>query len=230
MGVEPGFLFALFVVAAIAIIAFGIAGAAKRRESAKALAARLGLTYHSTDDLGITRLPHPIFRMGSRRRASNLVFGSFRGRQVVMFDYEYTVDRHESDGERTSSTYRFSAVKVDLTIRCPPTVIRRERIGTKLANALGLGSDVQFESDAFNRAFEVRSDSRQFAFTLVDPAMMEWLMTNASDLDIQIEPGDLVVITRRLPWTDMEALAVRVLGFVEQFPKLVWSSYGVSGP
>jgi hypothetical protein len=227
--VEPGFLFALFAVAAIAIIAFGIASAAKRRESAKALAARLGLAYHPSDDLGITRSPHPIFRMGDRRRASNLAVGTFRDRPVVLFDYEYTVDRHESDGKRSSSTYRYSGVKVDLGIQCPPTVIRRERIGTKLANALGLGSDVQFESDAFNRAFEVRSGSQQFAFTLVDAAMMEWLMANASDLDIQIEPGELVVIASRLPWTEMEALAVRTLTFIEQFPRLVWSSYGVSG-
>jgi hypothetical protein len=226
--VDPGFLFALFAVAAIAIIAFGIAGAAKRRESATALAARLGLAYRPSDDLGITRSPHPIFRMGDRRRASNLLVGTFQDRPVVMFDYEYIVDRHDADGKRTSSTSRFSGVKVDLDIRCPSTVIRRERIGTKLANALGLGSDVQFESDAFNRAFEVRSGSQQFAFTLVDSAMMEWLTANAFDLDIQLEPGELVVITSRLPWTEMEALAVRTHRFIEQFPRLVWSSYGVS--
>ncbi len=226
---EPGFLFALFAVAAIAIIAFGIVSAAKRRESAAALAVRLGLAYHPSDDLGITRSPHPIFRMGDRRRASNLLVGTFRDRPVVIFDYEYTVDRRDADGKQSSSTYRFSGVKVDLDIQCPSTVIRRERIGTKLANALGLGRDVQFESDAFNRAFEVRSGSQQFAFTLVDAAMMEWLMANASDLDIQLEPGELVVITSRLPWTEMEALAARTHGFIDRFPRLVWSSYGVSG-
>ncbi|MGD2061165.1 MAG: hypothetical protein PVF87_09890 [Acidimicrobiia bacterium] len=226
---ELGFVFVLFAVVAIAIIAFGIVVAAKRRESAAALATSLGLSHHPSDDLDIVRLPHPIFRMGDRRRASNLVAGTFRDRPIVMFDYEYTVDRHEVDGKRSSSTYSFSGVKVDLDIRCPPTVIRREQIGTKLANALGLGSDVQFESDAFNRAFEVRSGSQQFAFTLVDPAMMEWLMANAVDLDIQLEPGELVVITKRLPWTEMEALAVRAHSFIGQFPRLVWSSYGVSG-
>ena len=226
---EPGFLFALFVVAAIAILAFGVVSAAKRRESAKTLAARLGLAYHPSDDLGIARLPHPIFRMGDRRRASNLLVGTFRDRPVVLFDYEYMVDRRDAEGKQSTSTHRFSGVKVDLDIRCPPTVIRREQIGTKLANTLGLGSDVQFESDAFNRAFEVRSGSQQFAFTLVDTAMMEWLMANASDLDIQIEPGVLVVIVSRLPWTEMEALAVRTHTFIERFPRLVWSSYGVSG-
>lgn len=219
----------LFAVAAVGAIAYSIVSAAKRRDSAAALATRLGLSYLRGDDLGIARLPHPIFRMGDRQKASNLVAGAFRDRPVVMFDYEYMVDRTDADGKRSTSTYRFSGVKVDLDIRCPATVIRRERVTTKLANALGLGSDVQFESDAFNRAFEVRSGSQQFAFTLVDAAMMEWLMANASDLDIQLEPGALVVITRRRPWNEMETLAVRIHGFIDQFPRLVWSSYGAAG-
>lgn len=226
---EAGALFLIFAVVAIAFLAFGIVGAARRREAATAMATRLGLTHHRADDLGITRLPHPIFRMGDRRRASNLVAGTLQERPVVMFDYEYTVDRHDADGKRTSSTHQFSGVKVELDIKCPSTVIRRERVTTKLANALGLGRDVQFESDAFNRAFEVRSGSQQFAFTLVDIAMMEWLTTNGGDLDIQLEPGSLVVISRRRSWTEMEDLCLRVLEFVDRFPRLVWSTYGASG-
>lgn len=27
-----------------------------------------------------------------------------------MFDYEYTVDRHEADGKRSSSSYQFQAI------------------------------------------------------------------------------------------------------------------------
>ncbi len=226
---DAGALFFVFAVLVVVIVVAGIKGAAKRREAAAALANRLGLTHHPSDDLGITRLPHPIFRMGDRRRASNLVAGTFRDRPIVMFDYEYIVDRHDADGKRTSSTYRFSCVKVDLDVRCPPTVIRRERVTTKLANALGLGKDIQFESDAFNRAFEVRSGSQQFAFTLVDAAMMEWLTTYGSDLDIQLEPGALVVITNRRRWEEMEELAVRTHDFIEQIPRLVWSSYGATG-
>ncbi|HEY5652033.1 MAG TPA: DUF3137 domain-containing protein [Acidimicrobiia bacterium] len=226
---EAGALFALFAVLGITAIAYSIMSAAKRRDSAAALATRLGMSYHATDDLGIARLPHPIFRLGDRRKASNLVAGSMRGRHVVLFDYEHTVDRTDPEGKRSSSTYSFSGVEVDLDIQCPSTVIRRERVTTKLANALGVGGDVQFESDAFNRAFEVRSSSQQFAFTLVDPAMMQWLMTNAADLDIQFEPGSLVVITKRRQWTEMESLAARVLDFTERFPRLVWSSYGTDG-
>lgn len=226
---DAGALFVIFAVVAIAILAIGIVGAARRREAAAAVATSLGMTYHRSDDLGITRLPHPAFRMGDRRRASNLVAGTLRDRPVVMFDYEYTVDRHDADGKRTSSTHQFSGVKVDLDLRCPPTVIRRERVTTKFANALGLGGDVQFESDAFNRLFEVRSGSQQFAFTLVDPAMMEWLIDHGSDLDIQLEPGSLIVITRRRRWTEMKQLCLRVLDFVDRFPRLVWSSYGASG-
>lgn len=224
-----GFLFGLFAVMAIAAIAYSVINASQRREAAASLATRLGLGYDPSDHLGITRSPHPIFRMGDRRRASNLVSGVFRDRPIVLFDYEYMEDRTDADGKRSTSTYRFSGVKVEIDLRCPPTVLRRERVTTKLANALGLGSDIQFESDAFNRAFEVRSGSQQFAFTLVDASMMEWLMAHASDLDIQFEPGELVVLTRRLPWTEMEALAGRVHDFIERFPRLVWASYGVSG-
>ena len=55
--------------------------------------------------------------------------------------------------------------------------------------------------------------------------MMQWLMANGSDLDMQFHSGVLVVIASRRPWTEMEALATRVLDFTDQFPRLVWSSY-----
>jgi hypothetical protein len=226
---EPAFLFTLFVIIAIGVMAAGFVNASKRRDAAAALATGLGMTYHPNDDLGITRLPHPIFRMGDRRSASSLVVGTMRDRPVVLFDYQYEIDRTDAEGKRSTSTYRFSGVTVELGVRCPPAVIRRERVGTKLANALGLGKDIQFESDEFNRSFEVRSDSQQFAFTLVDTAMMEWLMANAGDLDIQLDGSTIVVVTTRRPWTEMEVLASRVLDFTEQFPRLVWSSYGASG-
>ncbi len=225
---EPGFLFVLFAIVAIGVVAFSVVSTAKRRESAAAVAGRLGMTYHQRDDLGITRLPHPIFRMGDSRKATNLVTGTLRDRQVTLFDYEYVVHQTDAEGKRSSTTHRFSAVMVELGIACPPTTIRRERITTKLANALGFGRDVQFESDEFNRAFEVRTQSQQFAFTLIDPAMMQWLMANGFDLDMQFHSGVLAVIASRRPWTEMEGLATRVLDFTDQFPRLVWSSYGKS--
>jgi hypothetical protein len=227
--VEPAFLFTLFVIIAIGVMVLAYVNASNRRDAAAELATELGMAYHRDDDLGLSRLPHPIFRMGDRRSASSLVVGAMRDRPVVLFDYQYEIDRTDAEGRRSTSTYRFSGVTVELDVRCPPAVIRRERVGTKLANALGLGKDIQFESDEFNRAYEVRSDSQQFAFTLVDTAMMEWLMTNAGDLDIEFDGSTLVVVTKRRDWTEMEALASRVLDFTEQFPRLVWSSYGASG-
>ena len=99
-----GFLFGLFAVVAIAAIAYSVISTSQRREAAAKVATRLGLTYDPSDHLGLTRSPHPIFRMGDRRRASNLVSGVFRDRPIVLFDYEYMEDRTDAKGTRSTST------------------------------------------------------------------------------------------------------------------------------
>lgn len=228
MVVRPEFLFLFFVLMVIAIAVYSFARIKQRRQDAAALAARLGFTYRQTDDVGITKLPHPIFRLGDRRVASNLAQGTAAGYPIVLFDYEYVESHTDANGHQTSTTYPFSGVKIDLPIESAPTVIRRERVSTKLANALGIGRDIQFESDGFNRAFEVRSESQEFAFTLIDTAMMEWLQSNGSDLDLQFHGGTLIAMTKQRPWSEMEALLARVIGFVERFPRLVWASYGTT--
>lgn len=225
---RPGFLFVIFAIAVVAIAVYSFARIKQRREDASVAAQRLGMTYHQDDVLRIAKLPHPVFRLGDSRTVSNIVEGTFADREVALFDYEYVESHTDANGHRTSSTYPFSGVLVHLPIESPSTVVRREKVTTKFANTLGIGRDIQFESDEFNRSFEVRSDSQGFAFTLIDTAMMEWLQSNAKDLDLQFEQGTLVAIARRRPWSDMNEMLDRVVEFIARFPRLVWTEYGRS--
>lgn len=228
VGVRPGFLFIMFAIAVVAIAVYSFARIKQRREDAAVAAQRLGMAYHQDDVLDIAKLPHPVFRLGDSRRVSNIVEGTFADRSVALFDYEYVESHTDADGHQTSSTYPFSGVLVHLPIESPSTVVRREKVTTKFANAFGMGRDIQFESDEFNRAFEVRSDSQGFAFTLIDTAMMEWLQLNATDLDLQFESGTLIAIARRRPWAEMDEILNRVIEFTTRFPRLVWTEYGRS--
>ena len=223
---RPEFLFVVFALIVIAVAVYSFARIKQRREDAALAAQRLGRTYHQDDVLGIAKLPHPIFRLGDSRTVSNVVHGTFADREVALFDYEYVESSTDAEGHRTSTTYPFSGILVQLPIESPSTVVRREKITTKFANALGMGRDIQFESDEFNRSFEVRSDSQGFAFTLIDTAMMEWLQANGQDLDLQFEHTALVAIARRRPWIEMDEILDRVIEFVARFPRLVWIEYG----
>ncbi len=225
---RPEFLFVVFALVAGAVAVYSFARIKQRREDAATAAQRLGLTYHQDDIHGIAALPHPVFRLGDSRTVSNVVQGTYADREVALFDYVYVESHTDAEGHDTSTTYPFSGVLVHLSIDSPSTVVRREKVTTKFANALGMGRDIQFESDEFNRSFEVRSDSQGFAFTLIDTAMMEWLQSNAQDLDLQFEQSALIAIARRRPWVEMDEILERVIEFVARFPRLVWTEYGKS--
>jgi hypothetical protein len=67
----------------------------------------------------------------------------------------------------------------------PSLSIRAEGIFDKLAGVLGF-SDINFESAEFSRRFHVKCEIERFAYDVIDPRMMEFLLA-AQPLPIQIE-------------------------------------------
>ena len=102
-----------------------------------------------------------------------------------MGDFVYRITRSTGKGTSTR-TYRFSYLIIHLPYRSvPDLLIRREGLFDKLAGVLGF-DDIDFESAEFSRKFHVKGADKRFAYDVVHPRMMEFLMSSdVSGVDIE---------------------------------------------
>jgi hypothetical protein len=68
----------------------------------------------------------------------------------------------------------------------------------KIAGAFGF-DDIDFESEAFSRRFHVKSSDRRFAYDVIHPRMMEFLMNVKAPL-IDVEHGRCCLSNGRARW------------------------------
>jgi len=197
----------LIVVAFVLLIVGGIflghLAAKKRREEMQALAAELGWRFYPDKDSSHDEeyAHFEIFRRGHSRVAFNTLIGSVEidGRQIYTKagDFRYRVTRGSGKNRRTS-TYTFSYLIFHLPFTTPTLVIRPEGLFDKIAGAFGF-DDIDFESEAFSRRFHVKSSDRRFAYDVVHPRMMEFLMNVKAPL-IDVEHGRCCLSNGRARW------------------------------
>ena len=198
------------VIAALAGVAiyFSHLAAKKRREALSTLAGELGWqfdpdrnTHHDNEYAHFE-----VFRRGHSRAAYNTLEGSIevdkRAFGAKMGDFTYKVTRHTNKGSRTT-TYRFSYLIMHLPFReIPDLMIRQEGIFDKLAGAIGF-DDIDFESAEFSRKFYVKSTDKKFAYDVIHPRMMEFLLDTPAQA-VSIENGRCCVTDGRSKWKPEE--------------------------
>jgi hypothetical protein len=105
--------------------------------------------------------------------------------QAKMGDYEYKVT--SSNGKTTTThTHHFSYLIAHLPYApLPDLYVRREGLLDKLKSALGF-PDINFESAEFSKRFYVKCPDKRFAYAVIHPAMMEYLLaSDAPAIDIE---------------------------------------------
>ena len=217
------------LIVAIALLAglliwAGWAANKRRREAFAALAKKLGLRYEPDDPYDTTELPFALFSLGSRRSAENMLSGETGGIRVRLFDYWYQVVQHNANGPDTTSTYRFSCAIGELDAQCPHLVLQHETFMTRLADHLGF-RDIEFESEEFNKAFQVKSDDARFASALVDPRMMQWLLDEGGAAAYEVCGALALCYTHRVKPPEYESLLGVLRRFREHVPNVVSSLY-----
>lgn len=180
----------------------------KRREELASLADELGWTFHPERDKWHDRAypQFAAFGRGHTRSAYNTMKGQLKiGNRVypaVMGDYTYKVTR--SNGKTTiTQTYHFSYLILHLPFRgVPDLLIRRENMLDKIAGAFGF-ADINFESSEFSRKFHVKSADKRFAYDVIHPRMMEFLL-NTFPAAIHIESGKFLLTDGNDRWAAEE--------------------------
>jgi hypothetical protein len=161
----------------IGLIAYGsYVQARKRREALRAVADRLGLSFEPANDHTLHRdYGHAVFDKGRSRKGYNSIYGGMilagRRIRIRMGDYQYTTGHGKHQ-----QTHRISYATFQLPwIGTPDLLIRRENIGDKFIGSIGF-DDIDFESEEFSRAYWVKSGNKRYAYDVIHPEMMEFLL------------------------------------------------------
>lgn len=167
----------LFGLAIAAVLVVGYVLDRKRRERIMTYCVARGWQYVDEDPTLAGRWSGQPFDQGDRRRARNVIRGVENSRSFVAFDYSYETHSTDSKGRRSSTTHRYAVYAVALPTYLPTLEVCPEGAFLKLADAVGLRSDIDLESEDFNRAFTVKADDRKFASDVLTPRTMQYLLT-----------------------------------------------------
>lgn len=226
-------LFPLLIVAvfalAVAVFVHQWKRAKQRRLDFAAWAARAGMSYSAEDPHGLAKLDFHLFSLGDGRGCENVVTGTWQGLDVRVADYWYYERSTDSQGHSSRSYTRFSIVLARVAAWLPTVRVEKENVLSRLADRLALG-DLEFESEEFNRRFEVRAADREFAYKLLDARMMEWLLHTAGPHCYEVAGPWVLGYCKQLDPSEITTLLQAVQGFVGQVPRLVWADYGKAAP
>jgi hypothetical protein len=217
-------VFAVFVgVAVIAVLQWQ--AKQRRREFLHQWALQHAFEY-AADDNGLPRqYPFALFDRGEGRGCDNVIKGTWDGVPVVAADYWYYTTSTDSEGNTSRDYDHFSVVVASLDAWLPRVRVEHENLFTRLADHVGL-RDIDFESEEFNRRFNVKCDDRAFAFKLLDARMIHWLLGPGAEFCVEVN-GDHALLWRgQIPPERVPELLSAVKGFVGEVPRLVWNEYG----
>ena len=220
----PGLIFVGFIVAAAvgAWISFYLKK--KRRQALAAAARQLGLEFSLTDPFATLSEPFELLRKGDGRGVENMMWGTWQDMELHEFDYWYFEESTDSQGHRSKTYYRFNCVMTPIEASCHRLLIDHENRFTRLADALSF-HDIEFESEAFNKEFTVRSPDQKFASDLVDQRMMAWLLEHASGHSFEVVVDRILCWRKKCDPVQITHLVGVTKGFKEQIPRVVYELY-----
>lgn len=196
----------------------------------RAWAGARGWHYVERDDSWEHRFPGAPFDSGHNRQCHKVLTGQHDGRQAVVMDFVYHTTETSTDANghtrRREVKHWYGVVALAVGADTPELAVAPEGFLGRVVGRL-LNSDIELESEDFNRAFTVRCEDRRFASDVLHPRMMELLLTHP-DTAWRLAGGWLVTAERgtySLP--DVEgrlAFADRVL---DAFPAFLRRQLGL---
>jgi hypothetical protein len=182
----------------VSLLVFGVIGWAawffteraerRRHERNRAYATRLGWEYRPEDPSFVDAFESPPFGVGRKRLATDVMGGIVRERGIVVFGYRYVTG---SGKNREVHDVRVCAVRIPG--RIPQVRFSPENPATRLMVAFG-GTDVEVESEEFNRRWRVWSRDVRAAHAILTPTMIDrFLDDDLTWKTVTFEPGFLIM-------------------------------------
>ena len=213
-------VFVGFILFAVVAAVIGYQQSKRRREAMAAFAASRGWTYVPEDDALVHRFSGIPFGQGHGRRAQNVLLGTHDGRPMVAFDYEYRTTSGSGKNRRTT-THHYSVLVIHAGAVFPNLSVTPQNIVSGFFGRV-FNSDIELESEDFNRAFLVSADDRKFASDVLHPQLMEillrwtevgWRFERDSMISVRSGHHDLAEVDAKLGHLD---------AILDAIPEFVW--------
>ena len=220
MGTGVALLFAAFLAAAVIAVVLSYYAAKKRRETLQSFAAARGWRYETQQPALVDRFSGAPFGLGFGRQAYNVLYGTHAGRDLVSFDYTYKTQT--SDGKTTTThTHTFSVLALRMGVAMPPLSVDPENFLDRFVGRIA-GTDIELESEEFNRAFTVTCPDRKFASDVLHPRMMEYLLQHRQ-LGWRFDRDSMLMIASGQRTTDQIDATIAVMDAITALvPEFVW--------
>lgn len=154
--------------------------------------------------------------------------GKRRGRDVVMFEYSYRESSSSvgTDGywTTTTKTPTFTVVAVVTPAARPWLQVSRLTAGRRILARIGT-RDLQLEDEEFNRVFRIQTGADRFAYDVLHPRMMAWLLDHPARRATQFRFEQAFLLTWEAGRIDVAralAFADHLTTILDQVPRFVW--------
>ena len=169
----------------------------------------------------------PVGKGGFDRRASNVLSGKYRDRDMVAFDYTYKTRSADGNGGTGTQTHRYVVCALALPTWLPYLEVGPENVLEKLGNALGF-RDIELESEEFNRRFRVNANDPKFAYDVLPARTLQHLLALPAH-HWRIEGNSIVCWgSGRLEPVDLLARLNTLAIVVDGIPDFVWRDNGIA--
>ncbi|MCL2423082.1 MAG: hypothetical protein FWD11_04180 [Micrococcales bacterium] len=215
-----GILLSLGIIVTVVVCGVWAGVTATRRRRLRAVAAHWGWDYTPTD-WGWTQGRRPVgfdvemqFRWGSPR---DIMTGQHGSSTFVAFT--------TPTSDKKNPVYGVVAVRLPVVL--PEVVLTREGLGTMVAKAFG-GQDLLIGHPAFDARYRIQAHDIGYVSTLLNPAVIAWLMAPVRWDQFTVKNQYLVARTtdglsyEHLPWM-LDDLAYLVSCIGDD----VWRGWGV---
>jgi hypothetical protein len=225
-----GGVFFLFFIAFAVLVGFlayrSYQQSKKRTEALMTWATQNGWQFAVEDDSWCQRWNGAPFHEGDHRRARNVIIGQANGRPFAAFDYSYQTHSSNGQGGSSTTTHHYFVFSLAMPTALPMLQVTPESMFSRLGNAFGL-TDIELESEDFNRAYRVSSNDPKFASDVLTPRTMEQLLVEPH-LSWRIEGVDVMswqngTLTPQACSVVQSRLATVIAGI----PDFVWKDHGV---
>ena len=207
----------LYAVIIIAVIFIVHALAIQRRKKIAAYAQTQGWSFSPDKDKKMEKCyaAFKCLRRGHSRYALNIMRGRRDGRNITAFDYHYVTGHGKN-----RRVHHFSALICKSPLLLKPLYLRPENIFDKMTEFFGF-NDIDFESAEFSRKFYVKAKEKRWAYDIIHPRMMEFLMESPK-FHIQFDSAHIMARrNKRFNEQDFDDAFRLIQGILGQMPDYV---------
>jgi hypothetical protein len=224
----PALIFVVFIAIAAAIAYFSFQAKKKRRLAFAAMAKQLAFQYAINDPFNTLAEPFALFGKGDGRGVENVLWGTWNGMEARVFDYWYYEESTDSKGDRTRSYSRFDCVLAPIEAACAHLIIDHENLFTRIADHLSF-HDIEFESEDFNKRYNIKCSDKKFANDFIDARMIDFLMQHGEGFAFEVAADRLLAAYKKVQPNQIIPLMGTMKAFRDEVPKVVFSLYPKAG-